>query len=79
MGIINVIICGCTKNSSNYIQSEINNLLKIKSLFAQFDIVIYENDSNDNTVEILRLLESENKLKLITESNIQCYDSAGLA
>ena len=51
---LKVIICGCTKNSSKYIVNEINSLLKIKPLFARFDIVLYENDSTDNTVDILK-------------------------
>ena len=54
---VKVVICGCTKNSSNYVRNEINSILNLKPLFLSLDIVIYENDSTDNTVNILKSME----------------------
>jgi hypothetical protein len=53
------IICGCTKNSSSYIYQQLLKLVKIGELFAKYHIIIYENDSNDNTCEILEKFKSE--------------------
>ena len=68
---LKAVICGCTKNSANYIHNEINNLLKLKSLFLSLDVVIYENDSTDNTVNLLKSLQMEKKITLISELGIQ--------
>ena len=48
-----IIVCGCTKNSSKYIYKHLELLYEIKNLFKEFKMVIYENDSTDNTIEIL--------------------------
>lgn len=71
METLNIIVCGCTKNSANYIEKEINSILNLKQLFLSLNIVIYENDSTDNTVKILKSLERDKKITLISESGIQ--------
>jgi len=48
-----VIVCGCTKNSASYIQKHLQLLYDMAPLFSKFKMLIYENDSTDNTVEIL--------------------------
>ena len=48
-----VIVCGCTKNSSRYIDKHLQLLYDMAPLFETFKMLIYENDSTDNTVEIL--------------------------
>jgi len=47
------IVCGCTKNSGLYIQKHLSLLYSMSPLFEKFKMVIYENDSIDNTREIL--------------------------
>ena len=71
METLKIIVCGCTKNSANYIENEINSILNLKHLFFSLNIVIYENDSTDNTVNILKSLERDKKITLISESGIQ--------
>lgn len=68
---LKVAICGCTKNSADYIKNEINSILNLSQLFLSLDIVIYENDSTDNTVKILKSMEKDNTISLISESGIQ--------
>jgi len=68
---LNIIVCGCTKNSANYIEKEINSILNLKQLFLSLNIVIYENDSTDNTRNLLKSMEKNNKISLISESGIQ--------
>jgi glycosyltransferase involved in cell wall biosynthesis len=64
-----VVIAGCTKNSAKYIQYSINKLHEIGNLFTDYTIVLYENDSTDNTVEILH--KNTNKtFHFISERNI---------
>ena len=58
---LNIIVCGCTKNSDNHIENEIDSILNLKQLFLLLDIVIYENDSTDNTLHILKSLEQKKK------------------
>jgi len=48
-----VIVCGCTKNSAGYIYKHLQLLYDMAPLFETFKMLIYENDSTDNTVEIL--------------------------
>ena len=68
---LNVVICGCTINSASYIRKHLEHLYVLNGLFKTVDIVLYENDSSDNTVEVLKDLEKEGKIKLITERNIK--------
>jgi len=68
---LNVVFCGCTKNSTGYIQNEITSILNLKPLFLSLDIIIYENDSTDDTVNILKSMEKDKKISLISESGIQ--------
>ena len=67
---LNIVVCGCTKNSDKYIENEINSILNLKQLFLLLDIVIYENDSTDNTLHILKSFEQEKKINLISEVGI---------
>lgn len=54
------VISGCTKNSGNYIYHQLLKLVKIGELFAEYHIIIYENDSNDNTCKVLEQFKLEN-------------------
>jgi len=68
---LNIVICGCTINSASYIQKYINNLLPLKNIFKSVDFIVYENDSEDNTVYVLKEMENNNLIKLITEHGIK--------
>jgi glycosyltransferase involved in cell wall biosynthesis len=47
------IVCGCTKNSAAYIEKHLSLLYSMSPFFEKFKMIIYENDSTDNTKEIL--------------------------
>ena len=49
-----VAILGCAKNCAKYISTTINNMHRLGSLFSDYHIFIYENDSLDNTDSIIR-------------------------
>ena len=52
-----VIVCGCTKNSATYIHKHLQLLYDMAPLFQKFKMIIYENNSTDNTVEILEFFK----------------------
>jgi hypothetical protein len=56
---MNILIYTITRNSSNYIQNYYDQIIKIPSLFPQhkFFLSIYENDSDDNTVDLIQSLD----------------------
>jgi hypothetical protein len=64
-----VIITGCTKNSASYIQDRIIKLHEIGKYFKEYSILLYENDSTDNTVDILNN-NKNNYFNFISEQNI---------
>jgi glycosyltransferase involved in cell wall biosynthesis len=64
-----VIVCGCTKNSASYIYKHLQLLYDMAPLFTKFKMLIYENDSTDNTVEILeKIKKSHANFDYITEN-----------
>ena len=67
----NIIICGCTINSESSIVNSINKLSQLKKYFNSVDILIYENDSHDNTPQILKKMRDDQKIKLISETGIK--------
>ena len=48
-----VVIAGCGKNIQPYIDDVFNNIYRIASLFWDYKIVLFENDSTDKTLEML--------------------------
>jgi len=49
----NVIIAGTVRNVAKYIQKNIDNIDKCGKQFNEYLVIIYENDSNDDTRKIL--------------------------
>lgn len=49
-----IVVCGCTKDSEKYIRNHIFKLYTIKNISDQFKIIVYENDSTDSTLSILK-------------------------
>jgi hypothetical protein len=45
-----VVLCGCTKNSGRYIFEHLTILAELGKQFTEYMIIVYENDSADNTV-----------------------------
>ena len=65
-------VVGITKNNADCISRGISNMLKISSLFKESIVYIYENDSTDNTVEILDHYKQKNPSKFFytSENNV---------
>lgn len=67
-----VVVCGCTKNSGSYIQRHLAIVYALKEEFREFQLVIYENDSLDHTLEELNEFQQlhPNDVHVISEKNI---------
>ena len=57
---MNCCICGPVKNCGPYLKKVLANIEKICSLFDDYKIVIYYDDSNDNTLELLKEYQNHN-------------------
>lgn len=69
MDKLKVVVCGTIKNGEKTIKKNIESLLEIKKYCLDFKLLLYENDSTDNTVNILNNLRS-NIIHVISEKNI---------
>jgi len=63
-----VVICGLARNLANILPHTLKQIEEIASLFADYRIVIYGNDSTDSTLDILYTFQKKNpKLHVISE------------
>uniref|UniRef100_A0A6C0I607 Nucleotide-diphospho-sugar transferase domain-containing protein n=1 Tax=viral metagenome TaxID=1070528 RepID=A0A6C0I607_9ZZZZ len=74
-----VIIVGCARDIESYLPDTKKKLIMIKSLFRSSKNIIYENDSTDKTLDILKEWEQEQLIQLITEKNIKGIRTERLA
>jgi hypothetical protein len=65
-------IVGTARDVAPYVEKNMETLINISNMFLYCPIVIYENDSGDNTKEILRTAQRRYhpKITIITESNV---------
>lgn len=57
---MNCCICGTVKNCGKYLNKVLENMKRIGSIFDDYQIVIYYDNSNDNTLEILKKFQEKN-------------------
>lgn len=69
MKTYSVIICGCCRNNAQHIAKTMAIMNAIGAQFRDYRIVIYENDSMDNTRQILRE-NANSKTDLILEDGV---------
>lgn len=68
---IDVVIVGCIRDGSKYIDASMNSALMIAGQFSKSRIIVYENDSVDDTLTRLRRWEENTSIvDLISEENI---------
>lgn len=65
-----IIFCGIVRNADQYIERNILRILRTAQLFKKFEIFIYENDSTDNTKNILAKYNSP-PISIISENGIK--------
>jgi hypothetical protein len=65
-----VIVVGCARNVEKSLNISLDKLNIIRELFKSTKIIIFENDSTDNTLNILKNWEEKKIIKLITEKKV---------
>lgn len=69
---MNVIICGCAYNIEEYLEVIKTKILDLRTLFDKSIIIIYENDSTDNTLSILKnFANTYDNIIIISEKGIR--------
>ena len=58
-------ICGPVKNCAPYLSKVLDNMAKIGSLFDNYQIVIYYDESSDNSLQILKEYQETNPKMLL--------------
>lgn len=66
----NVIFCGTCRNIEKYVKKSLDNIDKCGEKFNSYKVVIYENDSSDNTRNLLEENKKDNYTYLY-EDNIK--------
>jgi hypothetical protein len=64
-----VIIAGCCRNVERFVETNLNIIDKIGKEFKNYNVIIYENDSTDNT-RLLLTSNKKNNYDYIFENNI---------
>lgn len=72
---ISVIIVGLTKDSSTYISKTINRIEELSKNFKSYRVILYENDSRDNTKQILNNWKQSNNNVVILSGNINRHSA----
>ena len=66
-----IVICGTTRNSEQYLDSVFDNIYEINSNFYNYKIIIYENDSIDNTsTKLKKISDLDSNVLYINEAKI---------
>lgn len=65
-GMMNIMFCGIARNCGDKLERNILRIHKTGSAFKDYKIFIYENNSTDNTKDILKQYQ-DNKLDYISE------------
>ena len=72
-----IIICGIIRDSAKYLRNNIPVIDELCSKFNDFRIIIYENDSIDDTKEVLTNWHETNPSKIhIISENIERKDTS---
>lgn len=65
-----IIFIGCARNCASKIQESVRNLDVIGKLFKNYKIIIFENDSTDETLQELNRIKSEIPVEIITMAKL---------
>jgi hypothetical protein len=60
-----VYICGCVKNCANFLKPVFANIDKLISLFDDYRIIIAEDSSSDDSLNILKIMKNKYKLDIV--------------
>lgn len=57
---IRLVICGCSRDNEQYLHRVLTRLKKLETCFKEVAYIFAENDSKDNTLQILKDFKSDN-------------------
>jgi len=60
-----VYICGCVKNCANFLQPVFANIDKLINLFDDYKIIISEDSSSDDSLNVLKMMKNKYKLDIV--------------
>ena len=71
MNTIKTYICGCARNVEKYLKNIFHNITLITNLFDDYHIIIHYDDSNDDTLDVLKSfnIHFQDKMTLIIGNN----------
>lgn len=64
----NILYVGLVRNAGSILENNIDYIYKHKKLFKNLDLLIYENDSTDNTKSILEIAHKKYNLYYVSEN-----------
>ncbi len=68
----NVLIAGIAMNVGQYLDNVFENIKRILSLFKSYKVLVFENDSTDNTLSILKDWSRNDKnVSILSQTNIK--------
>jgi len=65
-----IVFVGCARNCVAKVEASLNTLTALGSLFSSYKIIIFENDSNDGTDNILKNYAASGMINLIKIDNL---------
>ena len=78
---MNCCICGVVKNCGNYLVKVLDNMEKIGKIFNDYKIIIYYDNSHDNTLDILKDYQKTNSKMMfyINQTTLSRYRTHNIA
>ena len=74
------VLGGTARDIEKFLKNTIKKLEMISEIFQKYQIIIYENDSKDNTLNILNNWKNNNKnIEIISEKNVSGLRTQRLA
>ena len=70
MKLTNAYICGCARNNAAFLDDIFKNISLLSTLFNYIFIIIFYDESTDNTLEILEKYNGLFQMKIIVNQNI---------
>jgi len=68
---LKAVFVGCAKDIEKELHHSLKDIVRLASEFEDYVILIYENDSSDKTVDVIRRFSKKNpNIKLISETHI---------
>lgn len=65
--MFNVVICGVVKNAAKHLRDNIERAIELGKRCDKYIIVLYENNSTDNTKSILTSFQTKPEVKILSE------------